>query len=150
MAIFDVNALDVGVVNTVPAGSPAGVVTTAVNVTAATVPLIRTIAGAMEDIEYGIESPALQVDGVTATTGTLTPVITQYLDDGTTVVVTESWPAYAGFQTVNGAVVGVRKILRFALAESATKFKVVITPSGNAGQITAGPTLGGSRKNRAG
>lgn len=166
MASFEVNTLDVGVVNTIPSGAPAGVVTTAVNNSGTLTGTKRIIAGAMEDIEYHVVSPGFQINGTTQATGSFTVQINFYAQDGTTVLDQNTFPAQQCSQTVNGAVVGTAYTYRVALpmAPSGTvtdsngatvpegphSWNAVITITGTCGQLTAGPALGGHRRNRAG
>lgn len=169
--MFDVNALDIGVVNTVPAGSPATVVTTAANNTGTINGAAKVIAGAMEDIEYKVVSPPTQVDGVTAATGSFTVKFTYFAQDGTTILDANTFPAQQCSQTVNGASVGTVYTYRTALPgapsgtvtqslglpptnvtvpEAPHSVQATIVITGVCGALTAGWTLGGHRRNRAG
>jgi hypothetical protein len=150
MAIFDVNALDAGLVNTLPAGLPASVVTTAANSTGTITGTKVTIAGAMEDIEYVVVSPPFQINGSTVASGSYVLTMNYYQDDGTTLVDANAFPSQACSATVNGATVGTEVPYRTALPYGATKAQPVIVVTGNCGQITAGWALGGKAKNRAG
>lgn len=149
MAIFETTSLDAGVVNTVPAGAPATVVTTAANDTGTITGTKVTLAGAMEDIEYVVVSPPFKIDGTTQANGSYVLTMNYYQDDGSTLVDANAFPSQACSATVNGAVVGTEIPFRTALPYGATKAQPVIVITGNCGQLTAGWALGGKAKNRA-
>ncbi len=151
MAIWETSSMDVGLVNTLPNVPvvPAGVVTTAVNNTGTLTGAMRVIAGAAEDIEYGVDSPPYQINGTTPATGSLVVTVNYYQDDGVTLVDSNTFPAQQCSATVNGALVGTLVPYRTALPFGATKAQVVIAITGVCGQLLAGYVLGGHRKNRA-
>ena len=158
--------MDVGVVNTIPAGAPAGVVTTAVNNSGTLTGVKRVLSGAMEDMQYVVVSPPTQIDGSTAATGSFTVEFKFFAQDGTTILEDVTFPAQQCKQTINGASVGTVQYYRLALpaapsgtvtdANGATvptaphSVQAIIVITGVCGALTAGWTLGGSRRNRAG
>jgi hypothetical protein len=149
MAIFETTSLDSGVVNTVPAGAPAQVVTTAANNSGTITGLQKKLAGAMEDIEYCVSSPPYQINGSTQATGTVTVTFNFYAADGVTSVGSESFSAQAGSATLNGQVVGTVVYYRVALPFGAFFITPSLVIAGAIGQLTAGWVLGGKRQNRA-
>ena len=179
MAIFETTSLDVGVVNTIPSVSasggsmPAAVVTTAANNSGTLTGQKVVIAGAAEDVEYTVVSPPTQINGSTTATGSYQVTFTFFAQDGTTSLGTVVGPSVNCSQTVNGATVGTVFTHRLAVpqAQSGTvtqtatpnlsgatitvpqaphsvQASIVIT--GVCGQLTAGWSLGGHRRNRAG
>lgn len=146
MGSFDVNALDSGVVNIVPVGAPATVVTTAANNTTFN-GAAKVFAGAMEDIEYEVSMPPLLVDAVTAATGTLTVTFTvkdDLLFAGNTVATLGPFAAQGPGTTTAQAI----KYYRIALPQGGVSIRATITITGAVGQITCGWVLGGKRINR--
>lgn len=178
MSIWETSSLDVGVVNVLPASGvgggalPAAVVTTAANNSGTLTGQKVVIAGAMEDIEYCVASPPFQINGSTVTSGSYVVTFTFFAQDGTTVLETVTEPSTNCSQTVNGATVGNVTTYRLALPGANTTGTVVqslgfpatntnmpiaphsvqasIVITGTCGQLTAGWTLGGHRRNRAG
>ena len=165
MAAFETTSLDIGVVNTVPAGAPATVVTTAINNSGTINGQKVKLAGAMEDIEYTVLSPGFQINGSTQATGSFTVTINFYAQDGTTLVGTYGPVTQQCSQTVNGQVVGTAFTHRvalpmapsgtvtvngFVIPEACDQAQAVIVVTGACGQLTAGWSLGGHRRNRAG
>jgi hypothetical protein len=149
MALFDINALDAGVVNTVPAGAPATVVTTAANNTGTITGLQKKLAGAMEDIEYAVSSPPYQINGSTQASGSVAVTFTFYAADGSTSVGSETFASQSCSATINSQVVGTVVYYRVALPYGAFFITPSIAITGTCGQLTAGWVLGGKRQNRA-
>lgn len=179
MAIFETTALDCGVVNSVPSkgvggvSMPATVVTTAANNSGTITGQLVGIAGAMEDMEYTIISPPYQIDGTTSASGSFVTTFTFYAQDGSTSLGTVVGPTVNCNATVNGATVGSVFTYRLAVPMAQTG-SVTLTATPNlsgatisvpkapayvravtvitstCGALTAGWTMGGHRRNRAG
>lgn len=146
MGAFDVNALDAGVVNIVPVGAPATVVTTVANNTTFN-GAWKDFGGAMEDIEYEVSMPPVLADGSTAATGTLTVTFTVNdgaLGAGSLVATLGPFPAQGPGTTTAQAI----KYYRIALPQGGRSIRTTITITGAVGGLTAGWTLGGKRLNR--
>lgn len=133
--IFDVNAMD-----RVPSlSSPA-------NMTADVAGTRRNVRGVDTQFQYTVTCPEKQVDGTTATSGTLDVTITFYdaLSGGNA----------KGTITTPQITLGTSQVrtLRGAVPEGAIAFAATLDLSvgGNAGNVAAGVSRGGTRINRAG
>lgn len=113
------------------------------NFTTAVTSADRVIAGAMEDIQYQVNTSALKADGTTATAGTITVLFTYKNSAGSTIDA-NTFPARS---VVGGDVYTYRT----ALPMGADRVAVTVTPSSatTLGPTTAGFVLGGKRLNRA-
>lgn len=170
---FEINSMDVGAVNIVPTVQPAvttasntggvnggplpifgstqptpsGVVGTPTNQPSGLVGGVRNVAAIMgwpRPVEYLVVVPPTKIDGVTATTGTITLSV-QWLDrTGANVGAATSYGAYnlAG---------GGEQVVLLVPPSGADRFQVTHTLSGGAGaygSYTAGVVLGAKTLNR--